>query len=180
MFAIEKASLNKQLIAGTRWEILEPEDVYSASEYKLIYLFRSINDTSPKSFETSSNNGHLLALTPEQTAQLAGGYYNVNVFAKSLTDNEIIYPYASVVVYVQGDINTSADTRSFYQKMVEKIETVLLSLAEKTMDSVSVEGMTYNYKDIEKLERLADYYRYKAGMNGNQGGRRILIRFTNE
>lgn len=171
---IEKLSKNNQLIAGTRWEITESAVDYSSADYKLTYTFRNSSGVV-KSFATTGD--HLLTISAQDTSLLQGGYYTLVVSAVSLTDPTVIYPIKSAVIYVQGDINVS-DSKSFYLKMVEKLETALLALADKTMDSVSIDGYTYNYKDIEKLEKMLDHYRSKAGIQS--GRKRILIQFTNQ
>lgn len=176
MFAIEEASIKKQLIAGTRWEITESGVDYSSSEYKLTYTFRNTSGFL-KSYSTTGE--HLLSIPAADTSLFAGGYYSVIITAVSLTDSTIIYPVANLVVYIAGDINLK-DSRTFYHQMVEKLETAMLALADKTMDSVSIDGYSYQYRDMARLEQLAEYYRSKAGLKTAQTSRRILIQFTND
>lgn len=176
MLALEDASIKKQLIAGTRWEITESGVSYSSSEYKLQYTFRNTSGFI-KSYNTTGE--HLLVVPAQESSSFAGGYYTVSVKAISLTNSELIYPIANVVVFVAGDVNIQ-DSRSFFHQMVEKLETAMLALAEKTMDSVSIDGYSYTYRDMERLEHLAEYYRSKAGIKSDQTPkRRILIQFTN-
>lgn len=178
MFRIEKLSLDNILLAGTKWEILEPDGDYSSSEYKLLYIFR--NSSFIKEYYTTASSGHLLEIPASETALFPGGYYSVVLKAVSLTDTTIIHPVGQCVVYIRGDILTSSDSRSFYLRMVEKLETALLSLADKTMSSVSIDGVNYNYNDMERIQKLLNYYRYKAGIKEGREARNILITFRGE
>lgn len=179
MFEIERLSKNNKLIAGTRWEILEPDGDYPSADYKLQYIFRNSNGVI-KEYLSVSENGHKLVISAEDTALLQGGYYTVLIKAISLTNQNIIHPVYQCIVYVSGDLLTSSDGRSFYLKMVEKLETVLLSLADKTMNSVSIDGVSYNYNDIDKIENLLQYYKYKAGIKDSRLAKNILITFKNQ
>ncbi len=176
MFEIERLSKNNKLIAGTRWEITETDGDYPSAAYKLQYIFKNSSGLI-KEYQSSANNGHKLVISAEDTALLQGGYYTVLIKAISLTDSTLIYPVHQCIVYVNGDLLTSSDGRSFYLKMVEKLETVLLSLADKTMNSVSIDGVNYNYNDIDRIENLLQYYKYKAGIQDGRIAKNILITF---
>lgn len=183
MFSIEEKSQNKLLIAGTQLEITESLADYSASEYKLNYIFKK--STNPISeFETiADGSDHLLVISAEDSSTEfgAGGYYHCIIQAINLSDATEIIPIASLVVMFVGDASTVNDVRSFELKMVEKLETALLALADKTMSSISIDGRSYTYHDIASLESSRDYYKNKAGIKTETSGRkRILYKFTNE
>lgn len=174
MLEIEKQSIDNKLVAGTRWEIRESSVNYNPDDYKLVYIFTSQGGIKKEYTTVKDNNTHLLLVNPDQTSSFASGYYNVSISAKSLTDENKIYPVANVYVYVLDD---GGGAGKYYIQMVSKLEKTILSLASKTMSSVNLDGVTYTYNDIEKLERMLNYYRDKAGVN-KKNSNKVYISFV--
>ena len=181
MFNIEDQSRNKLLLKGALISISESVADYPASTHKLTYTFKK-DTNSPASFDTAANGTeHLLELTAVQSLTISTGYNTCSIVAVSLTDATEIIPIANLVVEFLPDLNTENDARSFYVKVLEKLETAILLLADKTMSSISIDGRSYTYNDLGQLERMRDYYSNKAGIKSDQSGRkRILANFTNE
>lgn len=180
-FQIENKSKAQLLIAGTLWEIEQGAAGFSASTHKLIYTFKKGTAASVE-FETeASGTSHLLTIEATDSASFAGGYYNCVIKAASLTDETEVIPLASIIINILPDPATSNDARSFAQKMVDKLETALLALADKTMSSISIEGRSYTYNNIQEMEGMRDYFATKAGIKNELSGRkRILTQFTND
>lgn len=181
MFLIEEKSKNKLLVKGTQISITESLADYSAVDYTLQYIFKKGTETADTFDCIPDGTDHLLEITPVQSTLLQTGY---NICAMQVVNNsdptEII-PIASLVIEFQPDPNTDNDARGFYLKVVEKLETAILALADKTMSSISIDGRSYTYKDLAELERSRVYYSEKAGVpSETQGRKRILVQFTNE
>lgn len=181
MYQIEEKSKNKLLVKGSIIEIVESLADYSASEYKLNYIFKKGTE-DVNEFETiPSGTDHLLTISAEDSAQLKTGYNICQIQAISKVDEEEIIPIANLVIEFQPDPRTENDARSFELKIVEKTETAILALADKTMSSISIEGRSYTYNDLDILERRRRYYLDLAGVpSTKQQRKRILVRFTND
>lgn len=181
MFNIELLSKNNQFIKGTQIELTESIADYSASDYTLKYIFKKATEP-PNEFDTiPDGTDHLLTITPTESASLATGYNICNIYAINNSDSTEIIPLASLVINVLPDPNTDNDARSFELKVLDKIETAILALADKTMSSISIDGRSYTYKDLAELERNRLHYKSLAGIPGSETQRkRILTQFTNE
>jgi len=55
------------------------------------------------------------------------------------------------------------------QEMVDKIETAITELVDNNVQSYTVEGVTYGLLDLDKLQRLQDYYRRLAARSKRSG-----------
>lgn len=181
MYQIEEKSKSKLLIKGTTLEVLESLSDYSALEYKLNYIFKKGTETADE-FETiADGSDHLLVISASDSAQLQTGYNICIIQAINLTDPTEIIPVANLVIEFQPDPNTENDARSFELKIIEKTEQAILALSDKTMSSISIEGRSYTYLDLDLLERRRRYYMDLAGLpSTKQQRKRILAQFTNE
>lgn len=180
MFKIEEHSRDRKLIKGSVISITETIADYPATTHKLKYIFKKSTDAAVEFDTTADGSDHLLEISAANSLTISTGYNICNILAVSLTVATEIIPIANLVVEFQADPNTENDARSFYVKALEKIETAILLLADKTMSSVSIDGRTYTYLDIAQLERMRDYYSIKAGIKTETSGRkRILAQFTN-
>ena len=183
MFNIEAQSLEKLLIAGTQIEVSETVSDYPATTHKLNYVFKKGTEAYAEFETVADSSDHLLTITPAESAQVFydGGYYHCIIQAISLTDATEIIPIASVILNWVPDPLTANDSRSFELKIIDKLETAMLALADKTMSSVSIDGRSYSYNQLRELESMRDYYKNKAGIKTETSGRkRILANFTNE
>ena len=181
MFEIEDQSRNRLLLKGTEIVIYQSAEDYPATTHKLTYIFKKATEAAVSFDTTADGSEHLLTLTPVNTLTLSTGYNSCTIVAVSLTDPTEIIPIANLVVEILPDLNTENDGRSFYVKVLEKLETAILLLADKTMSSISIDGRSYTYNDLGQLERMRDYYSNKAGIKSDNSGRkRILAQFTNE
>lgn len=181
MFKIEEHSRDRKLIKGSVISITETVADYPATTHKLNYIFKKAEE-SPVNFETTADGSeHLLEISAADSLTISTGYNICNILAVSLTDATEIIPIANLVIEFLPDPNTENDARSFYVKALEKIETAILLLADKTMSSVSIDGRTYTYLDLAQLERMREHYQIKAGVKTETSGRkRILAQFTND
>lgn len=169
MLTIEQLSTDKKLLIGSRWEVKQVVADYNPAFYKLQYTFTRKNESKISFYTSASGDAHLLVINSKDTLMFNNGYYSLSIYAVSLVNEDLIYPIAVTAVNVIGD-------QDFCLDMLTKIEKALLQLADKTMGTVSVDGKTYAYKDIGELERLAEYYRDKAGIKSKRA-KRILLRF---
>jgi len=181
LYQIEQDSRDRKIIKGSLIKIYDAVDSFSPSDYSLKYIFKKAT-TEPVEFDTSAEGGlHLLELSPAESLTVQTGYNVCTILAVSLTDPTEINPIANLVIEFLPDPNTENDARSFALRVVEKLETAILLLADKTMSSISIDGRSYAYKDLAEMERMRDYYSQKAGIKSDtQGRRRILTKFTNE
>ena len=181
MFEIEDQSRNKLLLKGAEIVIYESASDYPATTHKLTYTLKKATEAAVSFDTVADGTQHLLDLTPVQSLTISTGYNVCSIVAVSLTDATEIIPIANLVVEFLPDPNTENDARSFYVKVLEKLEAAILLLADKTMSSISIDGRSYTYNDLGQLERMRDYYSNKAGIKSEQSGRkRILANFTNE
>ena len=181
MFEIEELSRDRKLIKGSLLDIYQAIDDYSPSTYFLRYTFKKATDAAV-TFDTTADSGeHLLSLSASETLTISTGYNVCNIQAINTSDATEIIPIANLVIEWLPDPNTENDSRSFYLKVVEELETAILLLADKTMSSISIDGRSYTYNDLSNMERMRDYYQNKAGIKSDNAGRkRILAQFTNE
>lgn len=181
MFTIEKLSTDGKLIAGTYWEVSQEVAEYPATSYKLQYILRKSTEAAFSAETIPDGELHLLTVDASVTTDLTGGNYHCLIYAISLDNETVIIPVASIVLYIHPDPLTSTDSRSFELKVIDKLETALLALADRTMSSISIDGRSYTYNDMAKMEQMRDYYKQRAGIKTeNTGRKRILAKFSNE
>lgn len=181
LFNIEAQSLEKLLIAGTLIKVSETVSEYPATTHKLNYIFKKGTSAYLEFDTTADGTDHLLEIEPADSADFESGYYHCIIQAISLTDATEIVPIASLILNFIADPLTANDSRSFELKIIDKLETAMLALADKTMSSVSIDGRSYSYNQLRELESMRDYYKNKAGIKTETSGRkRILANFTNE
>lgn len=181
MYDIEDKSRNRLLLKGNIISVTESVPDYPATTHFLKFTFKKGTDAAVDFDTTADGSDHLLEITAVQSLTISTGYNICIIQAISLTEATEIIPVANLVIEFIADPATENDSRSFYLKALEKLETAILLLADKTMSSISIDGRSYSYNQIAELERMRDYYQNKAGIKTETSGRkRILANFTNE
>lgn len=164
------------LVSGLDWNWSESVASYPASTYTLIYVLK--NKTANPVTLTSAADGesHEFIIDDADTATYTAGYYAYTAYVMEIADNDHKIPIATGVVEIKKDLSTVSDARTHAMTMVDNLRTTIEALSTKTMDSISVEGHSYNYADIEKLEAMLYRYERRAGIRKRQ---RTLIQFSN-
>ena len=171
--------ISQKLTAGRRWYWDESLSDYSPSLYTLEIILKKA-DGSPAKITTSDNSGaHLIDESAATTAVIPAGYYVYSAYVFEIADTTNIIQVETGIVEILPDPMQAGDVRTFAQKVVDKLEAVLLVVSGNTMQSVSIDGRTYTYKDETDLIKRLEYWQAQAGMSIKKRRQRILTQFTN-
>lgn len=166
----------EQLIAGLDWSWSESVASYPASTHTLKYVLKKGTDNPIPLTSTADGDAHYFEIDDANTAAYESGYYVFTAYVFEIADTDNLIAIATGVVEIKKDLATVSDARTHALKMVENLRATIISLSTKTMSDVTIEGRSYTYNDIEKLEKLLKYYERQAGLSKRK---RTLIQFSN-
>lgn len=164
------------LVAGLDWNWSEPLASYPASTYTLKYVLKKGTNTPITLTSAADGDAHEFTIDDDGTAAYESGYYIYTAYVTEIADTDHIVAIATGVKQILKDLNTVADARTFNLTMVENLRTTITALSTKTMIDISIEGRSYTYNDIEKLQNLLSFYERQAGLRKHK---RTLIQFSN-
>ena len=171
--------INQKLTAGRRWYWEESLSDYAPSLYTLEIILKKA-DGSPAKITTSESSGnHLVDVAALTTAAFTAGYFVYSAYVFEIATPTNIIQIESGIVEILADPIQSGDVRTFAQKVVDKLEAVILAVSGNTMSSVSIDGRTYTYKDEMELIKKLEYWQAQAGLSIRKKRQRILTQFTN-
>lgn len=170
----------KSLIAGTKWEWTESITDYGADLYTLLIYLKKTNGTLKTITTTPDGTSHQISEPALTTAAYPFGSYTYHAVVFEIADPGNVISIERGIVEILPDLAIETDPRTFAMKMVDKLQTALLALADKTMSSISIEGRTYTYSNIDQLTNQLTYWESKAGIPGTEKRQRIKLQFIND
>lgn len=172
-----------QVIAGDTWTWKKQLSDYLPSDgwvltYALVKTGVIITITA-----ADDNDDHLIEEAATTTASNDPGIYHWQSYiTKSATSER--YKYETGTIEVLADFaaqSTGYDNRSFAKKMVDAIEAILPTAKSLKVISISVDGRSYNYADVQSLNETYDFwlakYRSEERKAGRGKGRAVNVRF---
>lgn len=154
----------KNITAGFSVEFSVTATQYPTAVYNGSALIRSLDTTTALLIGATEEGltGYKFNLTPAQTATLAAGNYSLTIFFSDAVTSgaleRVIYSQTSVKVTPNPESATD-DIRSFNQIMVDRLESALLKLASGTTDSVTVNGKSYNMRNMADIRKELAMFR---------------------
>lgn len=183
--ATEPLTLN----AGDSLRFVRTLPAYPAGTYTLTYTLRSSAGASYTFSAVNSGGAHAVNVAASVTAAWTPGSYALSARVSDGAGFVASVPVAAPTLAILPDPanSTPACTQSWAELTLASVETAISQLAAKIHQSVTVNGTTYAYTDMEKL--LALRQRMKAEINSARDAarlaagdfpnpRQILTRFT--
>lgn len=176
-----------QLLAGDTWKWKVSLSDYPASSGWTLYYYL-VNQSISKITLTSSasDDDHQIEVAKADTAGYAAGIYNYQAVVASSTKRYLVESGRVEVLPNYAAQTGTYDDRSFARKMVDALETALLTSAasgdiiEYTIGGRSVKKDRYTVRrelDYWKAQVLAEKRRERAKM-GLSTNRTVKVRFT--
>jgi len=169
--------LPKELVAGeTISETATMADYPAADGWAVTYRF-----SAPTPFSQACTGGTdgawVLALTSAQTLTLPAGSIRFDAIATQTVGESV----AQVVAVDSGVIVVSASPllASKWATVLESVDAAIATWGTSDQRSMSIEGMSVNYRDISELLKLRAFcVRMVARETGNRKPSIIRARFT--
>jgi len=158
-----------------QWKRSDLVDDYPLSEYSVEYVARITGGGSNeiKVAATETGGTYLISVDSATSADFAAGYYHWQLeVTKTSTGDRIVVDRGAFTAVVDLDDN-QADPRLFEEKMLAKIETILLGKADADVSSYSIAGRSLTKYSYQELQDLHD--QYEAKVNSHKQLERIKL-----
>ena len=147
-----------------QWKRSDLVDDYPLSEYSVEYVARITGGGSNeiKVAATETGGTYLITVDSATSADFAAGYYHWQLeVTKTSTGDRIVVDRGAFTAVVDLDDN-QADPRLFEEKMLTKIESILLGKADADVSSYSIAGRSLTKYSYQELQDLHDQYEAKV------------------
>jgi hypothetical protein len=147
-----------------QWKRSDLVDDYPLSEYSVEYVARITGGGSNeiKVAATETGGTYLISVDSATSADFAAGYYHWQLeVTKTSTGDRVVVDRGAFTAVVDLDDN-QADPRLFEEKMLAKIETILLGKADADVSSYSIAGRSLTKYSYQELQDLHDQYEAKV------------------
>lgn len=147
-----------------QWKRSDLVDDYPLSEYSVEYVARITGGGSSeiKIAATETGGTYLITVDSATSADFVAGYYHWQLeVTKTSTGDRIVVDRGAFTAVVDLDDN-QADPRLFEEKMLAKIETILLGKADADVSSYSIAGRSLTKYSYQELQDLHDQYEAKV------------------
>ena len=147
-----------------QWKRSDLVDDYPLSEYSVGYVARITGGGSSeiKIAATETGGTYLITVDSATSADFVAGYYHWQLeVTKTSTGDRIVVDRGAFTAVVDLDDN-QADPRLFEEKMLAKIETILLGKADADVSSYSIAGRSLTKYSYQELQDLHDQYEAKV------------------
>ena len=154
---------------------------YSADDsYRAVYYLRNAEHTPAPIICTGSGTTHTAAVTIAESGKWKAGIYQWTLFAELVVDSEVTERYeidrGEIEVLASVTSGAPVDGRSFAARMVEKLEVLLLKVADNpaTSLSISTPGGTSRSKSFQTLEEVQRALtKYRNALRAEKDAQRI-------
>lgn len=139
-----------------------------AGGYTLAYQFAAATPITVSAVANGANTGWTLTVTAAQTFLFAPGRLH---FAAYVTDS------SSMVFAVDGgiiDVLASPLRVSDWAARLASVDAAIGTLAANTKTSVSIDGVSYTYRDIKQLIELRDFIKARLAEDTSDRPVRII------
>lgn len=147
-----------------QWKRSDLVDDYPLSEYSVEYVARITGGGSSeiKIAATETGGTYLITVDSATSADFVAGYYHWQLeVTKTSTGDRVVVDRGAFTAVVDLDDN-QADPRLFEEKMLAKIETILLGKADADVSSYSIAGRSLTKYSYQELQDLHDQYEAKV------------------
>ena len=147
-----------------QWKRSDLVDDYPLSEYSVEYVARITGGGSNeiKVAATETGGTYLITVDSATSADFVAGYYHWQLeVTKTSTGDRVVVDRGAFTAVVDLDDN-QADPRLFEEKMLAKIETILLGKADADVSSYSIAGRSLTKYSYQELQDLHDQYEAKV------------------
>jgi len=147
-----------------QWKRSDLVDDYPLSDYSVEYVARITGGGSSeiKVAATEVDGTYLITVDSATSADFAAGYYHWQLeVTKTSTGDRIVVDRGAFTAVVDLDDN-QADPRLFEEKMLAKIESILLGKADADVSSYSIAGRSLTKYSYQELQDLHDQYEAKV------------------
>ena len=147
-----------------QWKRSDLVDDYPLSDYSVEYVARITGGGSNeiKVAATETGGTYLITVDSATSADFVAGYYHWQLeVTKTSTGDRIVVDRGAFTAVVDLDDN-QADPRLFEEKMLAKIESILLGKADADVSSYSIAGRSLTKYSYQELQDLHDQYEAKV------------------
>jgi len=147
-----------------QWKRSDLVDDYPLSDYSVEYVARITGGGSSeiKVAATEVDGTYLITVDSATSADFVAGYYHWQLeVTKTSTGDRIVVDRGAFTAVVDLDDN-QADPRLFEEKMLAKIESILLGKADADVSSYSIAGRSLTKYSYQELQDLHDQYEAKV------------------
>lgn len=147
-----------------QWKRSDLVDDYPLSDYSVEYVARITGGGSSeiKVAATETGGTYLITVDSATSAEFTAGYYHWQLeVTKTSTGDRIVVDRGAFTAVVDLDDN-QADPRLFEEKMLAKIESILLGKADADVSSYSIAGRSLTKYSYQELQDLHDQYEAKV------------------
>lgn len=164
------------LQSGDTWSWTDSLSDYPATTYTLKYALYRYGQAVITITATASGADYAIDVTAANTKGKAAGEWNWSAYVES---TGIRYTVDTGKVTIKADLaaaGSTADLRSYAQKMLDAIEAVMLGRASHAELSLTINGKSIQYLKPSELEGWRNVYRREVNKENNVNSS-VLIQF---
>ena len=155
-----------QLVVGdfVQWKRSDLVTDYPLASYSVEYVARITAGGSDEIKIAATETGGTYLFTVDSTTSAdytAGDYHWQLEITKTSSSDRVVVDRGMFKILVDLDAN-AADPRPFEEKMLAKIESILLGKADSDVSNYSIAGRSLTKYSYAELEELRDKYQYKV------------------
>jgi len=150
-----------QITAGDTAEWTRRLTDYPAPDWVLTYAFISVPIAGDPILIEADDDGddHLVTIEPATTELWVAGEYNGQGYVTKTATGERRHIWSGKLTINPNFVSAGQiDTRTNSRRILDLIERSLERLAAKQTTRVTIEGVSFEFQDIEKLLKLKAHY----------------------
>lgn len=166
-------NIPQTLTAGDTWSWTDTLNAYPAPTWVLTYYFRG-----PQAFSvaaTASGSDHLSAATAATTAPYPGGEYDW--FARVASVGVVHTVGAGRLTVAPNIALPSVEYRSFWRRVLDELEPVILGRAGTDQLSMSIAGRSLQRMSWDELLSVYDRAKAESASENGDTPSRVYYRF---
>lgn len=167
---------DQKLFIGDIWSWTESLSSYPASQYTLKLIIKQGSSGAGTEI-TASGNGddYEFTVSTAVTSTFIAGEANYSIVVSK--DKSVKKTINSGVIYLHPNLAAEGDQRSYWEKIYDHAQTAYISLIQKKISEVSINGRTIKYKDREELIGIMNHAKNKINSEKRIRKNKIKTRF---
>jgi hypothetical protein len=163
------------LRAGDKWSWTDSFE-YPATLWTLVHYFQGPNPFTASG--SASGTDFVTTVLPAVSTDIVPGAYDWIARVTEVADATVVYTVAAGRLTVENNLATSTtDYRSFWRKVLDELEPVILGKAGTDQLSMSIGGRSLSRMNWDELLKVYDRALYHVASENGAQPSRVYIRF---
>lgn len=166
---------NQKLYQSDTWGWEEELSDYPASEYTLNIYLKKASGTAIQLTASASGDTHVLAYSAANSANATPGVYSYQAKVTETATSEVT-TIETGKIEIYKDLATVTDERSWIQKAIDEIESILPTALSREAGEITIAGRTIKY--ISRIDLIKQYEKLKLMLKNEENKEKIKNGFN--